>query len=62
MTRTPGGSYQFNGKGWGHGMGMSPDGAVAMAGTPYRKSYREILTHYYVGAKIGSDEAVLASK
>ena len=62
MTRTPGGSYQFNGKGWGHGMGMSQDGAIAMAGAPYRKTYREILTHYYVGAKVASDAAVVASK
>ena len=62
MTRTPGGSYQFDGKGWGHGMGMSQDGAIAMAGAPYRKSYREILTHYYVGAKVASDTTALASK
>lgn len=62
MTRTPDGSYQFDGKGWGHGMGMSQDGAIAMAGAPYRKSYREILTHYYVGAKVASDMSALASK
>lgn len=62
MTRTPGGSYQFNGKGWGHGMGMSQDGAVAMAGAPYRKTYREILTHYYVGATVDSDASGMASK
>ena len=61
MTRTPGGSYQFNGKGWGHGMGMSQDGAVAMAGPPYRKTYQEILTHYYVGAKIASDSVALTA-
>ncbi len=62
MTRTPGGSYQFNGKGWGHGMGMSQDGAVAMAGAPYRKSYTQILTHYYVGTTLTSDTSALASK
>ncbi len=62
MTRTAGGSYRFDGKGWGHGMGMSQDGAVAMAGTPYRKSYREILTHYYVGAEVTADTTALASK
>ena len=62
MTRTPGGSYQFSGKGWGHGMGMSQDGAVAMAGAPYRKSYREILTHYYVGVEVASEAAVVAMK
>ncbi len=58
LTRTPGGSYRFDGKGWGHGMGMSQDGAVAMAGTPYRKTCSQILTHYYVGAKVVSDSAV----
>jgi stage II sporulation protein D len=62
MTRTPGGAYRFDGKGWGHGMGMSQDGAAAMAGAPYRKTYTEILTHYYVGAKLTSDASALASK
>ena len=61
MTRLPDGSYQFDGKGWGHGMGMSQDGAVAMAGPPYRKTYREILTHYYVGAKMAPDSSILAA-
>ncbi len=58
LTRTPGGSYQFDGKGWGHGMGMSQDGAVAMAGAPYHKTCSQILTHYYVGAKVTSDKAI----
>ncbi len=62
LTRTPGGGYRFDGKGWGHGMGMSQDGAVAMASAPYRKGYREILAHYYVGAQIGSAERVPASR
>ena len=62
MTRTLTGGYRFDGKGWGHGMGMSQDGAVAMAGVPYRKSYREILTHYYVGAEVSSNASALASK
>ena len=55
LARMPDGSYKFDGRGWGHGMGMSQDGAAAMAGAPYRKSYTEILRHYYVGAKLGSD-------
>ncbi|BDI31706.1 hypothetical protein CCAX7_37570 [Capsulimonas corticalis] len=46
------GSYEFRGRGWGHGMGMSQLGAVAMASPPYRKSYKDILTHYYVGVQI----------
>ena len=62
MTRTPGGSYQFDGRGWGHGMGMSQDGAVAMAGRPYQKTYTQILMHYYVGAKLTSDTSTLASR
>lgn len=62
MTRTPGGSYRFDGKGWGHGMGMSQDGAVAMAGAPYKKTYTQILTHYYVGVKVSADTSALASK
>jgi len=58
LSRTPGGSYRFDGKGWGHGMGMSQDGAVAMAGAPYRKTCSQILIHYYIGAKVVSDSAV----
>ena len=57
LTRTPEGNYRFDGKGWGHGLGMSQDGAVAMAGPPYRKTYLEILKHYYVGVQIASDTA-----
>ena len=55
LTRTPTGDYRFDGKGWGHGLGMSQDGAVAMAEPPYRKGYLEILRHYYVGVQIASD-------
>ena len=58
MTLTADGQYRFDGKGWGHGLGMSQDGAVAMAGPPYHKSYLEILKHYYVGTKIASDTSV----
>ena len=46
------GSYEFRGRGWGHGMGMSQLGAVAMASAPYKKSYKDILLHYYVGVQI----------
>ena len=61
LTRLQDGSYRFDGKGWGHGMGMSQDGAVSMAGPPYRKSYREILKHYYVGVTLTSDTAALTA-
>ncbi len=52
LTITPSGDYQFDGKGWGHGLGMSQDGAVAMASRPYNKSCRDILKHYYVGTAL----------
>ncbi len=52
LTITPAGDYQFDGKGWGHGLGMSQDGAVAMASRPYNKSCQDILKHYYVGTTI----------
>lgn len=61
LTRMSSGAYKFDGKGWGHGMGMSQDGAVAMAGQPYQKTYTQILTHYYVGAKVGNDLFAVAS-
>lgn len=48
----PDGDYQFDGKGWGHGLGMSQDGAVAMASAPYDRDYKQILSHYYVGTRI----------
>lgn len=52
LTMTPTGDYQFDGKGWGHGLGMSQDGAVAMASRPYSKSCKDILKHYYVGTAL----------
>lgn len=52
LTRTLDGGYRFDGRGWGHGLGMSQDGAVAMAGPPYGKNYVQILKHYYVGVEI----------
>ena len=61
LSRMPDGAYRFDGKGWGHGMGMSQDGAVAMAGPPYRKTYTQILTHYYVGAKVSPVSPVLTA-
>lgn len=43
-------TYIFEGKGWGHGVGMSQWGAKKMAEQGY--SYEEILKHYYSGVKI----------
>ena len=58
LARTADGGYRFDGKGWGHGLGMSQDGAVAMAGPPYRKTCAEILKHYYVGTQVALISAV----
>lgn len=42
--------FVFKGKGWGHGVGLCQDGALAMARKGY--SYRQILTHYYPALRI----------
>jgi len=42
----------FEGKGYGHGVGMCQDGANGMARAG--KNYQQILKHYYPGAKIGA--------
>lgn len=43
-------TYTFNGKGWGHGVGMSQWGAKGLAEAGY--SYRQIIKHYYTGVEI----------
>lgn len=43
---------RFEGKGFGHGVGMSQWGALVMARDGY--SYRDILVHYYPGVEIGN--------
>lgn len=43
--QTASSAYTFNGKGWGHGVGMSQWGAKKMAELGY--NYEEILTYYY---------------
>lgn len=42
--------YYFEGRGWGHGIGMSQYGAKQMAAEGY--TYDEILKHYYTGVTI----------
>ena len=50
-TRATGGTgITINGRGWGHGVGMSQRGAHGMALAGF--SYREILLHYYTGVEI----------
>lgn len=42
--------FVFQGKGWGHGVGLCQAGAIEMARSGY--DFREILAHYYPGTKI----------
>jgi len=42
--------YILNGKGWGHGVGMSQNGAIGMAKEGF--DYEEILKWYYTGTEI----------
>jgi len=42
--------YSFDGRGWGHGIGMSQYGAKEMAEEGF--TYDEILKHYYTGVTI----------
>ena len=46
------------GEGWGHGVGMSQDGALGYA--EHGWSYRAILAHYYAGTTIGTAPALAA--
>ena len=46
----PGKTFRLHGRGWGHGVGLCQIGAAMMAEQGY--SYRDILLHYYPGAKI----------
>ncbi|NLY18173.1 MAG: SpoIID/LytB domain-containing protein [Clostridiaceae bacterium] len=42
--------YVFNGKGWGHGVGMSQEGAKGFARNGY--NYEQILKHYFTGITV----------
>jgi stage II sporulation protein D len=53
-------SFFFTGKGWGHGVGMCQVGAYGMA--LRGKSYEEILTHYYTGARLTPGSAVIDTR
>ncbi|ABR48494.1 SpoIID/LytB domain protein [Alkaliphilus metalliredigens QYMF] len=44
------GTFVFEGKGFGHGLGMSQYGAKRMAELNY--NYQQILNHYYTGIKV----------
>ncbi|NJD02494.1 MAG: SpoIID/LytB domain-containing protein [Ruminiclostridium sp.] len=43
-------TYTFTGKGWGHAVGMSQEGARSMGKAGFK--YDEIITHYFSGTKI----------
>jgi stage II sporulation protein D len=51
VTVSPG-SYRFTGSGYGHGVGLCQIGARAMAAPPYRRTFRQILAHYYRGVTV----------
>ena len=40
-------AYRFDGRGWGHGLGLSQYGAKGMADQGY--TYDQILAHFYPG-------------
>ncbi len=43
-------TYTFSGKGWGHAVGMSQEGAIGMGKAGIK--YDEIVTHYFTGTKV----------
>ncbi|MDI9514344.1 MAG: amidase enhancer, partial [Bacillota bacterium] len=49
-TQVKDGVYVFTGKGWGHGVGMSQEGAKGFARQGY--TYDQILKHYFTGITI----------
>jgi stage II sporulation protein D len=51
MTVSPG-IFRFTGSGYGHGVGLCQIGARAMAAPPYRRTFRQILAHYYRGVTV----------
>ena len=51
QQRTNQSGWFFQGRGWGHGVGMCQAGAFGMA--VRRLGYREILEHYYSGVELG---------
>jgi len=48
--RTKGGNFIFEGKGWGHGVGLCQWGANIMGGKGY--DYKKILKFYYPGTEV----------
>lgn len=49
------GTFSVHGRGWGHGIGMSQEGAIGAARAGV--GYRAILQHYYPGTRLASTAA-----
>jgi stage II sporulation protein D len=52
LARVGADRYRFTGAGYGHGVGLCQIGARGMAEPPYRRSFRQILAHYYRGVQL----------
>ncbi len=50
------GTFVFTVYGWGHGVGMSQEGAISMAKSG--SDYKQILSHYYPGTTLKPDSSV----
>ena len=50
ISKSVSSNYIISGSGWGHGIGMSQNGARGMAQSGF--SYADILTHYFSGTQI----------
>ena len=49
-VRVDGDMLVLSGKGYGHGVGLSQEGAMAMADAGY--DYESIINHYYTGSMV----------
>ncbi len=54
-TESQSGTFIFTTYGWGHGVGMSQEGAIAMA--KKGSTYKQILAYYYPGTSIKEDSS-----
>ncbi|MDQ4030352.1 MAG: hypothetical protein M3168_04865, partial [Actinomycetota bacterium] len=50
----PAATFVINGRGWGHGVGMSQYGALGLAREGW--TYAQILAHYYPGTQLAEAE------
>jgi stage II sporulation protein D len=53
VKHNPDGTFEFDGRGWGHGRGMCQRGAIAMAAVE-GVDFKTILTRYYGGATLST--------